>query len=62
MAFFGKNNSLFSKVSPKFAEIYSLILSIFFAAKVLSLKAFKKILGRRMHSRTSKIERFGDIS
>ena len=61
MAFFGKNNSLFSKVSPKFAEIYSLILSIFFAAKVLSLKVFKKILGR-MHSRTSKIERFGDIS
>ena len=62
MAFAKKNNSLFSKVSPKFAEIYSSILSIFFPAKVLSLKVFKKILGRRMHSRTSKIERFADIS
>ena len=30
MAFFGKNNSLLGKVSPKFAKLHSLILTIFF--------------------------------
>ena len=29
MAFLGKNNSLFGKVSPKFAKVHSLILPIF---------------------------------
>ena len=33
MFFFGKNNGLFAKVSPKFAKLHSLILRIFFLRK-----------------------------
>ena len=33
MAFFGKSNSLLGKVSPKFAKLHSLILTIFFLRK-----------------------------
>ena len=51
MGFFGKNNGLFAKVSPKFAKLHSLILPIFFLRKVLCLNVFKKILGRRMQRR-----------
>ena len=51
MAFFDKNNNLFGKVSSKFAKLHLLILFIFFPVKVLSLKVFKKILGRRMQRR-----------
>ena len=46
MAFLGKNNSFFGKVSPKFEKTHSLILLIFFPAKVTLLKVFKKILGK----------------
>ena len=34
MAFLGKNNSFFGKVSPKFEKTHSLILLIFFLPKL----------------------------
>ena len=53
MGFFGKNNDLFAKVSPKFAKLHSLILPIFFLRKVLGRRMQRRIENPVKHLRRS---------
>ena len=51
MTFFGKDNSLFDKVSPNICKNSFLNFPNIFPVKLPSLKVHKKFLGRRMQRR-----------